>query len=56
MKLWNANLFVHYPEESMKSNKNNVNCGIFQGGSLTPLLFCLSLMLLTNEHNITKYE
>ena len=39
----------------MKSDKINMNCLIFQGNSLSPLLFCLSLILLTNDLNNTKY-
>ena len=40
---------------SMKSDKINTNCGIFQGDSLSPLIFCVSLIPLTNEHKNTKY-
>ena len=39
----------------MKSDKINIKCGIFQGDSLSSLLFCLLLMPLTNELNNTKY-
>ena len=39
----------------MKSDKININSGIFQGDFLSPLLFCLSLIPLTNEHNNFKY-
>ena len=55
MKLWNANLLVNYTKGSMKCDKININCGIFQGESLSQLLFCLSLIPLTNEINNTKY-
>ena len=50
MKLWNTNLFLNRTKGSMKSDKININCGIFQGVS-----FCLSLIPLTNELNNTKY-
>ena len=58
MKLWNTNLFLNHTKGSMKSGKINVNCGIFQGESLSPLLFCLLLIPLTNELNntINGYE
>ena len=39
----------------MKSDKITISCGIFQGDSLSPLLFCLSLITLANELNNTKY-
>ena len=55
MKLQNINLFLNHSKGSMKSDKININCGIFQGDSLSPLLFCSSLMPLTNELNNTKY-
>ena len=54
MKLWNTNLFLNHTKGSMKSGKININCGIFQGDSLSPLLFCLLLLPLTNELNNTK--
>ena len=55
MKLWNTNLFLNHTKGSTKSDKINVNCGIFQGDSLSPLLLCFSLIPLTNELNNTKY-
>ena len=53
MKLWNTDLFLNQTKGSMKSDKININCGIFQGDSLSPLLFCLELIPLTNELNNT---
>ena len=55
MKLWNTNLFLNHTTVSLKSDKININCGIFYGDSLSPLLFCLSLMPLTTELNNTRY-
>ena len=55
MKLWNTNLFLNHTKGSMKSDKININSGIFQGDSLFLLLFCLPLTPLTNELNNTKY-
>ena len=40
----------------MKSYMISINCGIFQEGSLFPLLFSLILMPLNNELKNTKYE
>ena len=48
-------MFLNHTKESMKSDKININGGIFQGDFLSPLLFCLSLIPLTNEHNNFKY-
>ena len=48
MKLWNTNLFLNHTKGSMKSDKININCGIFQGDYL-------SSISLTNELNNTKY-
>ena len=39
----------------MKYDKVNINCETFQGDPLFPLLFCLSLIPLTNELNNTKH-
>ena len=55
MKLWNTKLFLNHIKGSMKSDKININCIIFHGDSLSPLLFSLSLIPLTNELNNTKY-
>ena len=56
MKLWNTNLLLNHTKGSMKSDKFNINCVIFWKGSLSPLLFYLSLKSLTNELNNTKYR
>ena len=55
MKLWNTNLFLDHTKGFMKSGKININCGNFRGDPLSPLLFCLSLIILTSELNNTKY-
>ena len=55
MKLWSTNLFLNHATGFMKSGKININCGVFQGDSVSPLLFCLSLIPLTNELNNTRY-
>ena len=55
MKLWSTVLLLNHAKGSMKSDRININCRIFQGDSLSPLLLCLSLIPLTNELNNTKY-
>ena len=47
-------MLVNHTKGSMKCDKININCGIFQEDSLFQLLFCLSLIPLTNELNNTK--
>ena len=48
-------MFVNHTNGFMKFYKINTNCGILQRDSLSPLLFRLSLIPLTNELNNTKY-
>ena len=44
MTLWNTNLFVNDAKGCMKSDKININYGIFQGDSLSPpiILFVIN--------------
>ena len=48
-------MFLNHAKGSMKSDRIKISCGIFQHDSLLPLLFCLSLVPLTNELNSTTY-
>jgi hypothetical protein len=41
-------------QELMQSKLIKINRGIFQGDSLSPLLFCIALIPLTNELNRSK--
>jgi hypothetical protein len=41
-------------QELMQSRLIKINRGIFQGDLLSPLLFCISLISLTNELNRSK--
>ena len=42
--LWKTELFIQLPSCDPKFLSNvSVRCGIFQGDTLSPLLFCLSL-------------
>jgi len=47
----NTRLFLKTKQEVMQSQLNQVRRGIFQGDSLSPLLFCIALIPLTNELN-----
>ena len=55
MKLWKTNLFLYHQQGTLKSNPIDITCGIFQGDSLSPLLFCLALFPLSLELNNTGY-
>ena len=48
-------LFLSHKSGNLKSNPVDIKCGIFQGDSLSPLLFCLALIPLTTEHDRTGY-
>ena len=50
-----TNLHLNYSEESIIFENLDINSGMFQGDSLSPLLFCWTLTLLLYEFNNTKY-
>jgi hypothetical protein len=51
MKKWNKRLSLKTQQEVMQSQPIQIRRGIFQGDSLSPLLFCIALIPLTNELN-----
>jgi hypothetical protein len=51
MEKWNTVLRLKTDQELMQSRPIKINRGIFQGDSLSPLLFCITLILLTHEIN-----
>ena len=51
MEKWNTRLFLKTKQEVMQSQPIQIRRGIFQGDSLSPLLFCIALIPLTNELN-----
>ena len=53
MSSWKTKLCLSHSEGMIKSNFLNIRRGIFQGDSLSPLLFCLALVPLSNELNNT---
>jgi len=53
MEKWNTRLFFKTKQEIMRSQPIQIRRGIFQGDSLSPLLFCIALIPLTNELNRT---
>ena len=48
---WNIRHFFKTKQEVMQSQPIQIRRGIFQGDSLSPLLFCIALIPLTNELN-----
>jgi len=51
MENWNTRLILKTKQEVMQSQPIQIRRGIFQGDSLSPLFFCISLTPLTNELN-----
>ena len=51
MEKWNTRLILKTKQEVMQSQPIQIRRGIFQGGSPSPLLFCIALIPLTNELN-----
>jgi hypothetical protein len=48
---WSTSLILKTKQEVMQSQLIQIQKGIFQGDSLSPLLFCIALIPLTNELN-----
>ena len=58
MSHWKASMHLHTEGKLKETEDTEIQCGIFQGDSLSPPLFCINLILLTqwlNKLN-TGYE
>ena len=55
MTKWETELHLNHTGGALKSSPIKINCGIFQGDSLSPLLFCLALIPLSHMLNNTGY-
>ena len=55
MPLWETNLYLSHSNRTLTSNGMQIKCGIFQGDSFSPLLFCLALVPLSHLINNTGY-
>ena len=55
MSLWETNLHISHSNGTLTSSSMQINCGIFQGDSLSPPLFCLALIPLSQLLNDTGY-
>ena len=55
MTKWKTELYLSHSGETLKSSPIQINCGIFQGDSLSPLLFFLALTPPSHMLNKTEY-
>jgi len=58
MRYWRTSMRLHTENKVTETEDIKIQCGIFQGGSLSPLLFCIWLIPLTGQLNSlnTGYE
>lgn len=54
MSKWCTQLSIRANQSSIKTKRINVRSGIFQGDTLSPLLFCIALFPLSNILNLDK--
>ena len=55
MKKWKTTLYLNHGEGTLRSRTININNGISQGDSLSPLLFCIALAPLSSLINDSGY-
>ena len=55
MKNWKTQLVLTHKSDAFMSDNINMKRGILQGDSLSPLLFCISLIPLSLELNSSFY-
>ena len=56
MSKWQTRLLFGHSNGTLKSHPIKIKRGVFQRDSLSPLLFCLALLRLSNELNNTGYR
>jgi hypothetical protein len=58
MTYWKTRVCLHAENKVIETEDINLQCGIFQGDSLSPLIFCVCLIPLTEQLNRlnTGYE
>jgi hypothetical protein len=47
MPHWKTRMCLHAEQNLIKAEDIKIECGIFQGDSLSPLIFCICLIPLT---------
>ena len=55
MTNWKTQITLTYEKGTLMSDNINIKRGIFQGDSLSPLLFCISLIPISSELNSSGY-
>ena len=55
MKMWNTDISLSHSNGVLEAKNISVHRGIFQGDSLSPLLFCIALIPLSLELNRSHY-
>ena len=55
MRMWKTTLVLNTVENTLNPPDINISSGIFQGDSLSPILFCVTLMPLSKVINNTGY-
>jgi len=58
MSYWRISMRLHTENKPIETEDIKIQCGIFQGDSISPLLFCICLIPLTERLNVlnTGYE
>jgi hypothetical protein len=51
MSHWRTRMHLHTENKLIETEDIDIKCGIFQGDSLSPLLFCICLIPLTEQLN-----
>ena len=51
MTYWKTRMGLHAENKLIETEDIKIQCGIFQGDSLSPLLFCIGLISLTEQLN-----
>jgi hypothetical protein len=51
MSYWRTRIRLHTENKLIETEDIKIQCGIFQGDSLSPLLFCICLIPLTEQLN-----
>ena len=56
MNYWKTRMYLHAENKLIETKDIKTQCGIFQGDSLSPLLFCICLIPLTEQLNRLNTE